>query len=66
MSRGRPTRPVATGKFDSQQSEDLVKAAAKRAGVPLDDAQLVDGGLRLTVAGLQLGAAFQSKAAHWC
>jgi hypothetical protein len=47
---------VATGHFNPAQSADIVKAAAKRVGVPLDDAQLVDGGLRLTVAGLELGA----------
>jgi hypothetical protein len=46
----------ATGKFDGAQSEDLVMAAAKRMGIPLDDAELVDGGLRLTVGGLELGA----------
>ena len=46
----------ATGKFDGAQSEDLVKAAAKRMGVPLDDADLVDGGLRLTVGGFEVGA----------
>jgi hypothetical protein len=53
---GPSTAAVATGHFDPAQSADIVKAAAKRVGVPLDDAQLVDGGLRLTVAGLQLGA----------
>ena len=53
---GPSNEATAIGKFDSQQSEDLVKAAAKRFGVQLDDAQLVDGGLRLTVGGLQVGA----------
>ena len=53
---GPSGKATATGKFDSQQSEDLVKAAAKRMGVPLDDAQLVDGGLRLTVGGFEVGA----------
>ena len=48
---------TATGRFDSQQSEDMIKAAARRVGVPLDDARLVDGGLRLTVFdGIEVGA----------
>jgi len=47
---------VATGRFDPDQSAEIIKAAAKRVGVQLDDAELVDGGLRLTLAGLQIGA----------
>ena len=47
---------TATGRFDSQQSEDMIKAAARRVGVPLDEARLVDGGLHLTVAGIEVGA----------
>jgi hypothetical protein len=47
---------TAIGKFDSQQSEDLVKAAAQRAGLPLDRAQLIAGGLRLTSHGLSIDA----------
>lgn len=46
----------ATGRFDDVQSEDMVKAAALRVGVTLDDARLVDGGLRLTVDGIEVGA----------
>lgn len=46
----------ATGHFDSQQSTDMVKAAASRLGVPLDDVRLVDGGLRLSAGGIELGA----------
>jgi hypothetical protein len=46
----------ATGQFDSQQSADLVRAAAQRASIPLDDAQLVDGGLRLVIAGVSMTA----------
>jgi len=53
---GPSNSAVATGHFDSQESADIVKAAAKRVGVPLDNAELVDGGLRLTVAGLPIGA----------
>jgi hypothetical protein len=53
---GPSNEASATGKFDGAQSEDLVKAAAKKMGIPLDDAQLVDGGLRLTVGGLEVGA----------
>jgi hypothetical protein len=53
---GPSNAAVATGHFDTQQSADIVKAAAKRVGVSLDNAELVDGGLRLTVAGLQIGA----------
>jgi hypothetical protein len=49
---------TATGHFDSQQSEDMIKAAARRMGAPLDDARLVNGGLRLTVGGgIEVGAA---------
>jgi hypothetical protein len=46
----------ATGRFDDEQSEEMVKAAARRVGVTLDDARLVDGGLRLTVGGIEVGA----------
>jgi hypothetical protein len=48
---------TATGRFGSQQSEDMIMAAARRVGVPLDDARLVDGGLRVTVGGgIEVGA----------
>jgi hypothetical protein len=54
---GPAGRATATGRLDSQQSEDMIKAAARRAGVPLGDARLVDGGLRLTVGGgIEVGA----------
>lgn len=46
----------ATGRLDGAQSETMVKLAAKRAGVTLDGARLVNGGLRLTVAGIEIGA----------
>jgi hypothetical protein len=47
---------TATGRFDSQQSEHMIMAAARRVGVPLDDARLVEGGLRLTGGGIEVGA----------
>jgi hypothetical protein len=53
---GPANEASATGHFDSQQSEDMVMEAARRVGVVLDDVQLVDGGLRLTFAGLPVGA----------
>jgi hypothetical protein len=46
----------ATGQLDDAQSEAMVKLAAKRAGVTLDSARLVDGGLRLSFAGVEVGA----------
>lgn len=46
----------ATGRLDDAQSEAMVKLAAKRAGVTLDSARLVDGGFRLTVGGVEFGA----------
>jgi hypothetical protein len=54
---GPSTKTSATGQFDSQQSEDMVKAAAKRAGFTLDKATLVDGGLRLQTGGIAVNAA---------
>jgi hypothetical protein len=53
---GPADRASATGRFDDTQSEDMVKVAAQRVGVTLDDAQLVDGGLRLTLNGIEVGA----------
>ena len=56
--KGPAGKATATGRFDRQQSEDMIKAAARRLGVPLDDARLVNGGLRLTVlGGIEVGAA---------
>lgn len=46
----------ATGHFDSQQSEDMIMAAARRMGVPLDHANVVDGGLRLSAGGFEVSA----------
>lgn len=55
--RGPAGNATATGQFNSQQSEEMIKAAARRLGVPLSDARLVDGGLRLTVGGgIEVGA----------
>jgi len=53
---GPAASATATGEFDSDQSEKMVKLAAQRAGVTLDSARLVDGGLRLTVGGIEVGA----------
>jgi hypothetical protein len=46
----------ATGQFDDAQSEAMVKLAAKRAGVTLDSARLVDGGIQLTLGGVEVAA----------
>jgi hypothetical protein len=40
----------------ARRARILVKAGRQRMGVPLDDADLVDGGLRLTVGGFEVGA----------
>jgi hypothetical protein len=53
---GPAGQATATGQFDSQESEDLVKAAARRVGVSLDGAQFVNGGLRLTSHGISVNA----------
>ncbi|MDP8905698.1 MAG: hypothetical protein M3N29_10400 [Chloroflexota bacterium] len=47
----------ATGHFDAEQSAAMVDIAAERAGFTFDDVQLVDGGLRLTLANVEARAA---------
>jgi hypothetical protein len=54
---GPSSETSATGQFDSAQSEDMVKAAAQRAGLTLDKATLVDGGLQLQTGGVAVSAA---------
>lgn len=53
---GPAANATATGHFTDAQSEQMVMLAAQRAGITLDRARLVDGGLRLTVAGIEIGA----------
>lgn len=47
----------ATGHFDAQQSAAMVALAAERAGLTLDQVWLVDGGLYVRIAGIEVGAA---------
>ena len=44
------------GHFTPDQGEEIVRQAAAHAGVRLDAVELVDGGLRVTLAGLTTGA----------
>lgn len=53
---GPSTSASATGRFDDEQSEQMVMIAARRAGVSIDSARLVDGGLRLSMAGVEVRA----------
>jgi hypothetical protein len=53
---GSADNASATGQLDDAQSEAMVKLAAKRAGVSLDSARLVDGGIQLTLGGLEIDA----------
>ncbi|HUG47763.1 MAG TPA: hypothetical protein VMP67_05055 [Candidatus Limnocylindria bacterium] len=46
----------ASGNFTAQESEQLVRLAAERAGIRLDSVRFVDGGLRVGVAGVETGA----------
>ena len=46
----------ATGHFTSAQGVELVHAAAERAGIRLDSVRFVEGGLRVSLAGIETGA----------
>ena len=53
---GPAAAALATGRFSADQTELLVEGAARRAGLELEDVRLVDGGLRMSLAGLETGA----------
>lgn len=46
----------ATGRFSAAQTQQLVEHAGRRAGLPVNDVQLVDGGLRLQLGGIETTA----------
>lgn len=54
---GPSSAAAATGRFDADQTRQLVTGAARRAGLQIDDVRLVDGGLQMSVGGLETGAA---------
>lgn len=58
---GPATAAHATGHFSAAEGERLVHAAAERAGVRLDNVRFVEGGLRVSIAGLETGARAEVK-----
>jgi hypothetical protein len=46
----------ATGRFSADQTQQLVEGAARRAGLELEGVRLVDGGLRMSLGGLETRA----------
>jgi hypothetical protein len=54
---GPATSASATGRFTPEQAQQLVERAAARAGFELDEVRLIEGGLRLSRAGIETGAA---------
>jgi hypothetical protein len=46
----------ATARFSADQTQQLVERAARRAGLPVEDVRLVNGGLQLTMAGVDTHA----------
>jgi hypothetical protein len=46
----------ATGHFTAAESEQLVRTAAQRAGLRLDRVRFVEGGLRVSIGGVETGA----------
>lgn len=47
---------TASGEFDAVATQQLVEHAARRAGLPIDSVNLVDGGLRLRLGSLETTA----------
>lgn len=47
---------AATARFGAEETQELVELAARREGLPLDDVRLVEGGLRVTLAGAEIEA----------
>lgn len=47
---------VASGEFNATETQQLVEHAARRAGLPIDSVNLVDGGLRLRLGSLETTA----------